>query len=167
MQEITRITTQYVEDEDRIRLCGETAEAETTVLWLPQRLLNRLIPALCQKLGPGPHSDRKAEALNAFEQMAAVQSLAPLPVVKPAAHASSHTIRVVTIVPGAVAIRLLLKNNEASDCAAVSMTLRHEELRQWLAILHNQYVKAGWPTEIWPEWLRAPTRGISAELVMH
>ncbi len=167
MHEITRITTEYVEDEDRIRLCGETAEAETTILWLPQRLLNRLIPALCQKLGPGPDSDRKAEALNAFEQMAAVQALAPLPVVRPAARASSHTIRVVTIVPGAVAIQLLLKESEASDSTAVSMTLRHEELRQWLAILHNQYVKAGWPTGIWPEWLRAPAPGMSADLVMH
>ncbi len=146
---------------------GVTAEAETTVLWLPQRLLNRLVPALCRKIGPEPGGGRQAEALNAFEQMAAVEALTPLPVVQPGAQSLSHTIRVVTIVPGAVAIQLLLRDSEGADGTTVSMTLRHEELRQWLAILHNHYVTAGWPTEIWPEWLRAPTSGISADRVMH
>ena len=27
------------------------------------------------------------------------------------------------------------------------------ELRQWLIILHSQWLQAGWPAAIWPEWV--------------
>lgn len=39
---LQRITTEYIEAEDRIRLAGEAGE-KTMVLWLTQRFLNRLI----------------------------------------------------------------------------------------------------------------------------
>ena len=43
--------------------------------------------------------------------------------------------------------------------------LRHlyaAQLRQWLAILHELYGKAGWPTTVWPVWMSAPPRPASA-----
>ncbi len=79
MEEITRITTEYVETEDRIRLSGETPAGSTVMLWIPQRLLNRLIPLLCERIEPPPAAGPREEALNSFAQMAAVQSLAPMP----------------------------------------------------------------------------------------
>ena len=33
------------------------------------------------------------------------------------------------------------------------------ELRQWLAIMHRQYKKAGWPMEVWPEWFTLAESG--------
>ena len=54
--QLQRITTEYNEPEDRIRLSGELAQGDTVVLWLTQRLLNRLVPHLTawlsQQLAP-------------------------------------------------------------------------------------------------------------------
>lgn len=62
---LQRITTEYIDHEDRLRLAGEDAQGQTTVLWLTQRLLNRLIPHLCQWLeqqgGNAPLAEVKLE----------------------------------------------------------------------------------------------------------
>lgn len=157
MRDLTRITTQFDELEDRVKLSGETPEG-TVVLWLPQRLLNRLIPALCEKLQPPQDIDGRAEALNAFAQMAAVETLTPSPVVQPDPQAEVITVRAVTLMANHSAIQLVLKEAENGQGGQVSMALRSEELRQWLAILHGQYVKAGWPTAIWPGWIARPAQ---------
>ena len=46
MPELQRITTEFIDSEDRIRLCGECSPQQTVVLWLTQRMLNRLVPHL-------------------------------------------------------------------------------------------------------------------------
>ena len=46
MNSLQRITTEYDEREDRIRVSGQLAQGEAVVLWLTQRLLNRLVPHL-------------------------------------------------------------------------------------------------------------------------
>ena len=47
---LRRITTEYIEIEDRLRISGEIADAEAVVIWLTQRLLLRLLPLLLQWL---------------------------------------------------------------------------------------------------------------------
>ena len=37
---LQRVTTAYLENEDRLRLTGELADGDTVVCWLTQRLLN-------------------------------------------------------------------------------------------------------------------------------
>ena len=44
--ELSRITTIYVDKEDRIGLVGEDSNGEHHKLWLTQRLLNRLVEKL-------------------------------------------------------------------------------------------------------------------------
>lgn len=44
MAGLQRITTQYDEREDRIRLAGETMNDQMVVLWFTQRMLHRLLP---------------------------------------------------------------------------------------------------------------------------
>ena len=46
--ELQRITTDYHEEQDRLRLTGEDFQHTTTVLWLTQRLLGRMVPHLCR-----------------------------------------------------------------------------------------------------------------------
>ena len=46
MIHLQRITTEYVNTEDRIRLSGEVEENTSIVLWLTQRLLAQLITHL-------------------------------------------------------------------------------------------------------------------------
>lgn len=153
MEEITRITTEYVAAEDRIRLSGETPAGSTVVLWLPQRLLKRLIPLLCERIEPHPAAGPREEALNSFAQMAAVQNLAPLPPVSVSRESGAYTIRAVTVATGPQVIQLVLKEHEEVRAQEFSVSLRHSELRQWLAILHRQWVRAEWEERIWPHWV--------------
>lgn len=43
---LQRVTTAYLENEDRLRLTGKLADGDIVVLWLTQRLLSRLVPHL-------------------------------------------------------------------------------------------------------------------------
>ena len=47
---LQRITTAYDPEQDRMRLDGERADGSTLTLWLTQRLLKHLLPALWQWL---------------------------------------------------------------------------------------------------------------------
>ncbi len=57
---LERITTQYIEAEDRIRLSGSTRDGHSQVLWLTQRLLSRLLPRLLDALQPSAPATRLA-----------------------------------------------------------------------------------------------------------
>ena len=48
---------------------------------------------------------------------------------------------------------VLLTFKGASDSAAGQFQLSPRALRQWLSILHDQYVKAGWALGMWPDWI--------------
>ena len=97
MEAINRLTTQFVDLEDRIQVTGATAMGRAVTLWLPQRLLNRVVPALCKRLDPTEGKDVRAEVKNSFAQQVAVQSLAPQPVVKSQPGAGVFTIRSISI----------------------------------------------------------------------
>ena len=55
--QISRFTTEYSPEQDRIRMVIETAEGEKRVIWLTYRLLNRLIEAMVKALEGGRASD--------------------------------------------------------------------------------------------------------------
>ena len=61
MNRLERITTEYIDKDDRIRLTGEPAQGDAVVLWFTQRLLNRLVPHLTAWLsGQLAPADRKS-----------------------------------------------------------------------------------------------------------
>ena len=50
MSELCRVTSQYVDFEDRIRLTGELTDGQQVVLWLTRRLTERMVPHLVKWL---------------------------------------------------------------------------------------------------------------------
>lgn len=76
MPELQRITCEYSEPEDRIRLIGEPVQAlaldssnepkQVIVLWLSQRLLSRLVSNLCKHLEMENISALQAEIQQTF-----------------------------------------------------------------------------------------------------
>ncbi|MBT5907047.1 MAG: hypothetical protein HOH23_05130, partial [Gammaproteobacteria bacterium] len=82
MINLERITTEYVEVEDRIRLTGESEDNQTIVLWLTQRLLTQIISHLLgliekQSPTPGEKGAPTSSLLQGFAQQAAEAELAP------------------------------------------------------------------------------------------
>lgn len=169
MKALQKITTQYVDREDRIRLAGETGPEQAVVLWLTQRLLQRLVPPLCHWLeqhSPVPAgsiaSATRAEVAQGFAQQAALAELQPQ---APVAAEKAETAWLVTAVDlqlQAEVVRLVFRfepltglspSEATADPEGVALQIQAQPLRQWLAIVHGQVREAGWPLEVWPTWM--------------
>lgn len=156
--ELQRITTEYVEHEDRIRLSGERPNGDTVVLWLTQRLLNRLVPHLTAWLDRQVPSASTIPAFQAahqdivqgFAQQAARAQLAPEPPVRASSPVASGRVDAVDIAQGEDAVVLTFKGK--ADVQAV-LKLAAQPLRQWLGIVYEQCLRAEWPTTAWPAWM--------------
>ncbi|MDD2547028.1 MAG: hypothetical protein PHI55_12230 [Burkholderiaceae bacterium] len=169
MTSLQRMTTQYVEKEDRLCLAGEWEPGQTVVLWLTQRLLWRLLPHLWQwleqqtpGLGHSLASTVQADVLQSFAQQAAVAQLEPQAPVATDAAESGWLITSVDVGVGEQGVTLSFKQapGEGAEASAevASVTFEAQPLRQWLSIVLEQWRRAGWPVSRWPDWMlnRAP-----------
>jgi hypothetical protein len=147
MTDLQRLTTQFVDNEDRIRLSGENADGEVQVLWLTRRLLDRLVPVLCEQLAPG--ADTHAGLLSSFKQEAAQSQLAPQEPVQATSAGTEALVTRIDMVRVEHGLRLTFF---AQDSEAAAIVMPELSLRQWLAILRDQFRIAGWPENVWPAW---------------
>jgi hypothetical protein len=163
MIEMRRVTTAYVATEDRLRLTGEASDGQPIVLWITQRLLNRLLPQLLRWLeqhaspkAAGGSALMRSEAMQSFAQQAARVKLAPQAPVNAAAASRSWLAVSAGVSAGPKGVRLTFKGLDAGGEQAdtASMTLQVQPLRQWLGIVYNQYQKSEWPLTVWPDWVR-------------
>lgn len=148
---LQRITTEYVEHEDRLRITGELVGGETKVLWLTQRLMNRLVAHLCPTLERPASDARSASIQRTFELQAAAAALTPQAPVQPSADVPQALVQSVDLTVSPTAVRLVFKD-EAGEVVA-QLILAPLLLRQWLSVVHGQYQKGEWPTGAWPLWL--------------
>ena len=167
MSALQRLTTEYVDREDRIRLSGESESGETVVLWLTQRLLNRLLMPLCDWLpdhgGPTARErtpsklDHHAELRQSFAQQAARAGLTPQPPVRPIEDSPGCLVVTVNLTarPGLMQLEFIGAANPAGEAPRLAgLALPTQNLRQWLNILFDQYRHAGWPLDAWPAWMQ-------------
>lgn len=158
--QLQRVTTEYVEAEDRLRLSGALVDGRTVVLWVTQRLFNRVLAPLTRWLDAhgvtGPAASAAAttpadrEMLQEFAQQSAQAALTPQPRVPAEQPTDSWLVDSMDIGSNARLIRLTFK---ACDGRAVGVTLEAEGLRQWLAVVHSRYRRGGWATSAWPAWM--------------
>lgn len=164
MPELTRLTTEYIVYEDRIRLSGATAEGDTLVLWLTRRLLDRMLPQLVGWLegqgqpqtassGPRAGGGLPNELVNTFAQQAARSQAKPQAPVRPNAASHAWLVHTLDLQRGPKAIRLVFKHPGGADVSPATLSLPAGAVRQWLNVLHDQYRRAGWPMDVWPAWV--------------
>lgn len=152
MSDLARVTTEYVAVEDRIRLSGESGQAAPVSIWLTLRLLQRLLPLLLEWVeGRDGAAALHSFALHSFAQQAARAELAPQAPVRPPADHAAWLALEVELVRSPRSVRLTLRG--AADGQAASLELTPKPLRQWLGIVHDAYVKGGWPLDAWPAWM--------------
>jgi len=164
MPVLQRMTTVWVETEDRLRLTGECADGGLVCLWFTRRLSDRLLPVLLDWLDGDAHDDARASLMQEFAQEAARGALVPQAAVPPGA-GDMVLVQAVTVARGPHALGLTFRASEAPDDArSWEVTLEQQPLRQWLAILHDQYRKAEWPMDLWPAWIAATTAQAAAAL---
>lgn len=162
MGELQRITTEFVDVEDRILLRGQTTADQVVMIWLTQRLLGRLIPHLLGWLEKQSVMDAQlAEVLQGFAQQAARTDLPPQAPVQCKADTCAWLVLSVDVVSAEEVLQLVFKG---ADDLSASLSLGAQALRQWLNILHDQYRVAGWPLQLWPQWM---TPEVPANVRMH
>lgn len=152
MTKIVSITLSYDPGEDRIHIAARLDDERAVRLWLTQRLARRLVTALTSNL-------EKAEAIPvatvrkavmAQAQAEAVSTLRPRPPVKPEIDVPVHLVTNVKLRIGAEATELQFESTlDFAPRAVLDRTL----VRQWLTMLHRQFVAGNWPIDIWPVWL--------------
>jgi len=165
MSEVHRFTTKYVSVEDRIRLSLELKSGEVQVLWLTRRLLNLLVPRLLERLGHVPEArqepvaaavsaPKKADVVQRFSQQAAVGSIERQPPVKPGPETPQRGVATVVtevdIRTGPTSVVLDFKGGAEP---LQSLPFGEESLRQWLGVVHQQYLAGGWNEDFWPGWM--------------
>jgi hypothetical protein len=174
---ISRLTTDYVETEDRLRLSGEIAGGPAVSMWLTQRVALRLLPELLRwldaKIGATPAQDaapsRPAaqdvhkEVVHGFAQEAALAELKPQERVH-AGPATGSLIETIEIRPGEQRMVLIFRS---ADGQAAGLGVTAPELRQWLAIMRSIWLNAGWPQTPWPEWMKGEARPVERQIVLH
>ena len=149
---LLKLTTDYLENEDRLRLVGQDDGGHVYQLWLTRRLADRLFHSVLDWLKKQNAVHVGSDLFQTFEQDRAVGKIEPLNRVNASSGdgTSSWLINNIDITRGDEAIVLVFKS--AGDQEA-SFALRTKELRQWLSICCKGYQKAEWPMDVWPSWM--------------
>lgn len=179
MKRFERVTTEYIDTEDRLRLAATLPGNEVVVAWLTQRLLQRMVPVLVQWLhaqaapdGAGPKVDAmRAEVMQGFAQQAARAQMTAQPPVLAAAGQAPWLVCSVDVAQHPQALWLTFKGTRSCDEGVVvlgTLTLEPQPLRQWLNILYDNYRRAGWPLQAWPDWVtESAPDGTQAPALVH
>ena len=168
MSEVRRITTEFVDTEDRLRLTCQLAPGGVAVLWVTQRLFTRVLPHLLEWLqgqtpglagrepprshGAAAADAARAEVLQGFAQQAARAGQGREPPVPAQSASQIWLVHAVDLTPRGPDVVLTFRP-QVRDAAAAALVMPAQALRQWLGIVCDQYQRAGWRLDAWPEWL--------------
>lgn len=167
MMQLTRVTTRFVEQEDRFLVSADSS-AGVVNLWLTQRLLKRLLPHLIKWVGqheaerasvhqaqaPAENASTTAAAEAEYDTRQANRQLVAQHR-KPLTEVASDQAVLSTLVPS---LKLQSSGDllqlifELPDDVAV-LHLKEEQARIWLGVLHKHWSLAQWP-DIWPDWIK-------------
>lgn len=164
MPELQRLTTEYIEVEDRIRVSGELSSDETIVMWMSQRLLVRLLPHLFTFLERQSTKTVPVEIAQSFELEAAKADLTPVAAVERHKDSQEWLVSEVDITPSQNGIALKFKSTSGLE---TTLSLSKLSLRQWLSVLQTLWEGASWPIDIWPEWIKPGKSERSANIALH
>ncbi len=149
MAVLRRLTSEYVEGEDRIRLSGELDSGEVVVMWLTRRLLERLIRVLVRWCETAWHDQPNRELLQGFAQQSAQTAHEPQPPVAGCEVSRQWLVECIDMQFGAEDVGLVFRGGTVEACIDFAPTA----LRQWLGILRQAYRIAEWPLDVWPAWM--------------
>jgi hypothetical protein len=163
-QDSNRITTDYVEHQDRLRIAGELPRDSGVIIWLTHRLARRLVPALLQWLDHQAGASPQRDVVHGFEQEAARMGMAEHPRVDIARNNAEWLVSRIEYTAEDGRMAITFRND---DGHAFGMRLAPMELRQWLTVLHGLWAHAAWPMDIWPGWLADQTTAERVPPRMH
>ena len=164
MQNLQRVTIEFVQTEDRFRMTGADENDRTLLLWFTQRLLilvvthcsDWLVKTSTKPSVPPETSERTRKEIQAFAQESAKQEIKQEKAVAAEPESKSFLVEEVDLKFGEEGIILTFKANKL---ALARLAFNDKSMRQWLSIIHGLWEKADWPMTIWPEWIDKKSLG--------
>jgi len=154
MQSVKRFTTVYDPAQDRVRIMLEQADASVQVLWLTRRLLVRLVPEIVKILTTLPKLRRDAQSGGKVQhgrsQMGALGQIAPQ---APVGYQDAESETLVSSMRARLTRQAVLIDFKEGEQTLQTLAFDETTLRQWLAVLHQNFHYAGWKDDIWPTWI--------------
>ncbi|MBB1485309.1 hypothetical protein [Oceanospirillum sediminis] len=159
--QLKRVTTEYINFEDRIRLNGLTPNGTVSV-WLTQRLCNNLVKNLIAWLEKtmSEMPDILQHNMQSFAQQRAhcsqQQQAASEQPVRPDNEINKHKSWLafsISLQTAPHAVRLII--SDLAETESIEFSMEARQLRQWLNILYKGYSQANWPDDMWPSWMIA------------
>jgi len=154
MQPVKRFTTAYDPAQDRVRITLEQSDASVHVLWLTRRLLVRLVPEIVKILTALPKLRKDAssgsEAEHGRSQMGAIGQIAPQ---APVGYQEAESETLVSSMRARITRQAVLIDFKEAEETLQTLEFGETTLRQWLAVLHQNFHYAGWKDDIWPAWI--------------
>ena len=155
---LQRITSEYIESEDRFRLTAISDAEETIILWITQRLLIRLVAHFLGWLEKeAPKVSRSSaignetkSALQGMAQQSASANLQNQSAVTANSDSAALLVKEIDIKMSEEVVLLVFKCDDDQK-AELSFTI--QQLRQWLGMIHQLWRQARWPVSIWPDWM--------------
>ena len=155
---LQRITSEYIESEDRFRLTAISEAEETLILWITQRLLMRLVAHFLGWLEKeAPEVARSSaidtgakSALQGMAQQSAVANLQNQSAVTATSESAILLVKEIDIKMSEETVLLVFKCDDGQK-AELSFTI--QQLRQWLGMIHQLWRQAEWPVSVWPDWM--------------
>lgn len=161
--ELQQFTTRYNAHQDRLSIEGQSTEGEAICLWLTYRMMRQLVPLVVKLSIPVADAEDKAMTLAAWALSSA--SVANSPENKTAPASINHTpgtntLPVCSCLISAIEVKstpkqAVLRFRIGSNKEVAVIDFKPEHLRQWLGIVHRLWNEAGWPTTVWPQWVKA------------
>lgn len=171
---LKKITTRYDQSEDRFRITTLAEDESVRSLWITQRLLLRLIPTVLSWLDgiktSNPQIDTQSQRfMNDFARQEALADLKPeTPVSEESLGNPSYStpsnktlVHEITISYSDDSISLAFKDKE-NLCSKLDLTKK--TARQWVLIIHSQWLLSGWTASVWPDWLNSPISKPKSEM---
>lgn len=159
---IQKITQRYHPEQDRVSFSVENVEQKVLLLWLTQRLANRLVGILVSWLA----EDSQTVSITQSSSDLRILQQVPTQQMQQTQQAQQTQGTVVSAVDAAVAQSEVLldtidlaRDQHGAYVLTFNWTennarliLSATELRQWLNILNRLFDTAEWPKHVWSEW---------------
>ena len=147
--EIKWFRTAYVVAEDRFRLACVLVDGGSETLWLTQRLTNALLSKLLEWVEKTVKDDRIAPFVHRAAQKSA-SAKSPDRRAEKIPEGAGWLVRSIDFRMANDSVMLTFKDDADRK---VRLRFGPAHLRQWLNVVHGQYRRAGWPLDLWPEWI--------------
>ena len=166
MISLQKITTQFIDFEDRVRISAVSSDNETLILWLTQRLLIRVVKrclTFLEEETNKPTQKSKHSGGNLEKQSTSIAPIEKAVSVKK--NCRSLLIREVDLKYYQSRLSIVFRQDSENQA---SLELNHLQLCQLMTIIFKVWHQAEWPIEVWPESINFLTDAeTTSKIVLH